>query len=139
MTGWRRAIVFLRDDNGTEVVEYAVMVALVVVLRRRRQFVALVRNRRTRWILVLAAIVIALNWGGYIWGVNNGYVVETSLGYFINPLVTVLMGVLILKETLRPAQWVALGIAGTVLVMIPALTALVWGIIAALRRRQEEA
>lgn len=88
-----------------------VMVALVVVLRRRRQFTALVRDRRTRWILVLAAIVIALNWGGYIWGVNNGRVVETSLGYFINPLVTVLMGVVVIGERLRALQWVAMGIA----------------------------
>ena len=47
----------------------------------------------------------------YIWGVNNGRVVETSLGYFINPLVTVLMGVLILGERLRPLQWVAMGVA----------------------------
>ena len=58
-------------------------------------------------LLAVAAVVIAVNWGTYIWGVNNGQVVETSLGYFINPLVTVLMGVLILGERLRPLQWVA--------------------------------
>jgi chloramphenicol-sensitive protein RarD len=59
----------------------------------------------------VAAVVIAFNWGGYIWGVNNGHVVETSLGYFINPLVTVLMGVFIIGERLRRLQWVAMGIA----------------------------
>jgi chloramphenicol-sensitive protein RarD len=68
-------------------------------------------DRRTMGILALAALVIAVNWGTYIWGVNNGHVVETSLGYFINPLVTVLMGVVILGERLRTLQWVALGIA----------------------------
>ena len=47
--------------------------------------------------------MITVNWGTYIWGVNNDRVVETSLGYFINPLVTVLMGVLLLGERLRPA------------------------------------
>ena len=50
--------------------------------------------------------MITFNWATYIYGVNNGRVVETSLGYFINPLVTVLMGVFILGERLRPLQWV---------------------------------
>ncbi|HLN76956.1 MAG TPA: EamA family transporter RarD [Nocardioidaceae bacterium] len=89
----------------------AVMLVLVVVAGRLRHLRALVADRRTRGILTLAAVVIAVNWGTYIWGVNNGHVVETSLGYFINPLVTVLMGVVILGERLRTLQWVALGIA----------------------------
>jgi chloramphenicol-sensitive protein RarD len=58
----------------------------------------------------LAAMVIAVNWGVYIWAVNAGHVVETSLGYFINPLVTIAFGVLLLGEKLRRAQWVAVGI-----------------------------
>ena len=87
------------------------MVALLLVLRRTPQLVAIVRDRRKRSLLLLASAVITLNWGGYIWGVTHGKVVETSLGYFINPLVTVLMGVVILGERLRPAQWVAIGIA----------------------------
>jgi chloramphenicol-sensitive protein RarD len=95
-----------------------VMAALVVVFRRRSQFRAIVADRRTRWILVIAAVVIALNWGGYIWGVNNGHVVETSLGYFINPLVTVLMGVFIIGERLRALQWVAMGIAAVAVVAL---------------------
>lgn len=89
----------------------AVMAALVVALRRRASFAAIVLRRRTRAILAIAAVVIAVNWGAYIWGVNNGHVVETSLGYFINPLVTVLIGVVVLGERLRPLQWVAMGIA----------------------------
>jgi chloramphenicol-sensitive protein RarD len=55
--------------------------------------------------MTLAAVLIGGNWCIYIWGVNNGHVVETSLGYFINPVVTVLIGVLVLQERLRPAQW----------------------------------
>jgi chloramphenicol-sensitive protein RarD len=89
----------------------AVMLVLVLVAGRLRHLRALVADRRTRGILTLAAVVIAVNWGTYIWGVNNGHVVETSLGYFINPLVTVLMGVVILGERLRNLQWIALGIA----------------------------
>jgi chloramphenicol-sensitive protein RarD len=95
-----------------------VMAALVVVFRRRSQFRAIVADRRTRSILMLAAVVISLNWGGYIWGVNNGHVVETSLGYFINPLVTVLMGVFIIGERLRRLQWVAMGIAAVAVVAL---------------------
>ena len=89
----------------------AVMAALVVALRRAARFKKILTTPRTRMFLTLAAVVIAVNWGAYIWGVNNGHVVETSLGYFINPLVTVLMGVVILGERLRRLQWVAMGIA----------------------------
>jgi chloramphenicol-sensitive protein RarD len=95
-----------------------VMAALVVLFRRRSQFRAIVADRRTRSILMLAAVVISINWGGYIWGVNNGHVVETSLGYFINPLVTVLMGVFIIGERLRRLQWVAMGIAAVAVVAL---------------------
>jgi chloramphenicol-sensitive protein RarD len=84
---------------------------VVVTLRRTGQFRDILRNRRVRTLLTVAALVITVNWATYIWGVNNGKVVETSLGYFINPLVTVLMGVFILHERLRPLQWVAMGIA----------------------------
>jgi len=89
----------------------AVMAALILVLRRQETLRSVLASPRTRLILGLGAVVITANWGTYIWGVNNEHVVETSLGYFINPLVTVLMGVAFLGERLRPLQWVALGIA----------------------------
>lgn len=91
---------------------------LVLVLRRTRQVRALFRERRTFLLLALAATVVSCNWAMYIWGVNNGRVVETSLGYFINPLVTVLMGVFILGERLRPLQWVAMGVASLAVVVL---------------------
>ena len=94
----------------------AVMLLLVVVLVRVPRLRAVVSDPRAFGILALAAVVIAVNWGTYIWGVNNGHVVETSLGYFINPLVTVLMGVVILGEQLRRLQWAALGIAAVAVV-----------------------
>jgi chloramphenicol-sensitive protein RarD len=62
--------------------------------------------------MTLAAVIIAVNWGTYIHGVNTERVVETSLGYFINPLVTVMLGVVVLGERLRPLQWLALGFGG---------------------------
>src|SRR6202049_1001448 len=59
--------------------------------------------------LALAATLISLNWLVYVWGVMNGHVVETSLGYFIGPLVNVLLGVVLLSEGLTPAQWADVG------------------------------
>jgi chloramphenicol-sensitive protein RarD len=92
------------------------MVVLVVLLRRRRRVRDVLRSPRARWLLLLAAALISVNWGMFIYGVNSGQVVEVSLGYFINPLVTVLAGVLVLGERLRPAQWAALGLAAAAVV-----------------------
>ena len=88
-----------------------IMAGIALALRRGARLRATLADRRTRTLLTLAAVLITINWGTYIWGVNNHHVVETSLGYFINPLVSVLLGVLVLGEQLRALQWVALGIA----------------------------
>ncbi|MEU3980161.1 EamA family transporter RarD [Streptomyces sp. NPDC026672] len=86
-----------------------VAIALVVV-RRWAWAGELLRQPRRLALVTVAAAVITVKWGVYIWAVNSGHVVEASLGYFINPLVTIAMGVLLLKERLRPAQWAAVGI-----------------------------
>jgi len=91
---------------------------LVVLFRRTPQLRAILADRRTFLLLASAAAVITVNWATYIYGVNNEKVVETSLGYFINPLVTVLMGVVILGERLRPLQWAALGVASIAVVVL---------------------
>lgn len=70
--------------------------------------------------LALAAVLVSVNWGVYIWAVNSGHVVESSLGYFINPLLTILLGVLVLKERLTRTQWVAVGIATLAIVVLTA-------------------
>jgi chloramphenicol-sensitive protein RarD len=61
----------------------------------------------------IAALLLTANWGTYVWAVTNGHIIEASLGYFINPLVSVALGVIVLKEGLQPMQWVAVGIAAT--------------------------
>ena len=88
------------------------MGVLLLAVRRTSQLRALVADRRVLLLLTVAALTVTVNWATYIWGVNNGRVVETSLGYFINPLVTVLMGVFILGERLRRLQWIAMAVAG---------------------------
>ena len=76
------------------------------------------RDRRQLGLLAAAAFLVAANWGVYIYGVNSGHVVESSLGYFINPLFTILLGVVVLGERLRPAQWVAVGIGAAAVAVI---------------------
>lgn len=94
------------------------MALLMIALRRTPAVVAVLRNRRALGLLTVAAVVISVNWAVYIYGVNNGRVVEAALGYFINPLVTVLMGVFLLGERLRRLQWTALGIAAFAVVVL---------------------
>jgi chloramphenicol-sensitive protein RarD len=69
------------------------------------------RDGATRWKLTLSAALISSNWLVYVWAVGNGHVLESSLGYFINPLVSVLLGVFVLRERLNRAQWAAVALA----------------------------
>ena len=71
----------------------------------------LLKERKTLLIYLLAACLLAVNWGIYIWAVNAGFIVETSLGYFISPLVSVCVGVVVFKESLRKGQWLAVLVA----------------------------
>lgn len=89
-----------------------IFLALVLTVTRRwSTFADVWRDRRVRLLLVGAAVTIAINWGVFIFAVLQGEVVQSALGYFINPLLSVAMGVLFLGERLRPAQWFALALA----------------------------
>ena len=97
------------------------LVVVAILLAVTRGFAgvrAVLRDRRRFGLLAIAAVLISVNWGVYIWGVNAGHVVECSLGYFINPLFTILLGVVVLGERLRVAQWVAVGIGAAAVVVI---------------------
>ncbi|GAB2619419.1 EamA family transporter RarD [Streptomyces capparidis] len=94
------------------------VLAILAVLRRWSWVPVLLRQPRKLALVALAAAIISVNWGVYIWGVNSGHVVETSLGYFVNPLVTIAFGVLLLHERLRPVQWVAVGTGAAAVVVL---------------------
>lgn len=96
----------------------AVVLVLIALTRRWTQFRDIWRDRRRVAFLGLASAVIAVNWGVFIWGVNHGHVIEVSLGYFINPLVTVLLGVFVLRESLRRWQWLAVGVGALAVVVL---------------------
>lgn len=90
---------------------FVLLAAVLLVRREVNGFRKAALHPRMIAQYALAAVLLAVNWGMYVWGVNAGYVVQTSLGYFINPLVSVLLGVFFLKERLRPLQWLAVGMA----------------------------
>ncbi|WP_329118751.1 EamA family transporter RarD [Streptomyces sp. NBC_01465] len=95
------------------------VVAIALLVMRRWAWIGeLIRQPKRVGLIAIAAAVISVNWGGYIWAVNNGRVVEASLGYFINPLVTIAMGVLILGERLRPAQWIAVATGASAVLVL---------------------
>ena len=87
---------------------------LLIVLARRQgpDLRAALANRRTLGLLALGATLIAVNWVVYVWAIQNGQVYAASLGYYINPLVNVLLGTVLLGEKLSRPQWAAVGLAG---------------------------
>jgi chloramphenicol-sensitive protein RarD len=114
----------LKPAGSVEILTHRIIWSLLAVT------VILAAGRHWRWIralkartvaiLAAAAVVITVNWGVYIYAVNSGHTIEAALGYFINPLVSVLLGVLILRERLRPWQWAAVAI-GTAAVVVLAI------------------
>jgi chloramphenicol-sensitive protein RarD len=109
---------------ATEILAHRILWSLVVtaillvVAGRTGLLRAMWTTPAVRYPMMLAGVVIAFNWGTFIWGVTNGHVVDTSLGYYINPLVTVLLGVVVLKERLRRWQWLALALAFVAVVVL---------------------
>ena len=96
-----------------------IVLLIIFFMRQWSDFIRVFRDRTTLRRLFLASVLVSVNWAIFIWAVNNDRIVETSLGYFINPLVTVMFGMMVFKESLRSWQIVALVVAALgVMVMI---------------------
>lgn len=95
---------------GHRIVWAAVLLAVMLLAAGRLRALASV-SRRVAGLYALAAVLVGGNWTIYVWAINAGFVVETSLGYFILPLINVLLGVVVLRERLRRLQWIAVGLA----------------------------
>lgn len=114
----------IRESGPAEIVSWRIVLSLVfcalliTVTRGWPRLVAILRDRRTMLALSLAAVLILVNWSVYVYASGSGHVVEASLGYFTNPIVTVLLGVIVLRERLRPLQWAALAISALAVVVI---------------------
>lgn len=90
---------------------FLLLLAFIFITKRWKDFRSAAFNGKTLRIYTVAGVLLSLNWLIYVWGVNAGFIVETSLGYFINPLLSVLFGVIFLREKLRPMQWLPVVIA----------------------------
>lgn len=97
---------------------FVVVLVLLALQRRFAELTALRRSRGTVRLLGAAAVLISVNWLTYIWAVNNGHVVDAALGYYVNPLITVALGVVVLGEQLRTPQKVALGFGVAAVVVL---------------------
>lgn len=93
-------------------------VVILAIMRRLSRTTALLRDRNILKLSALAAVLILINWSVYVYASLNQFIVEAALGYFINPLVTVALGVIVLKEKLRPLQWGALSLAVAAVVVL---------------------
>ncbi|WP_372490743.1 EamA family transporter RarD [Rathayibacter rubneri] len=107
-----------------EIVAFRVLFSLVfclillTVTRSWAGFLGLFREPRLLGVMALAGVLIYVNWQVYVIATTTGHVIEAALGYFMNPLVTVLLGVLVLRERLRPAQWIAMAISAVAVLVI---------------------
>ncbi len=116
----------LERSGAVEVVAHRVLwslvlcLAIVAAVRGWAELRAALAVPRQVAALGVGAVFLAVNWGVYIYAVNSGQVIEASLGYYINPLVTVLLGVVVLRERLRRAQWVAVGVGAAAVVVLTA-------------------
>jgi len=98
---------------GHRVVWAMVVFFVLLLLRGRwRELLQAYRTPIYRRVFLISAVLIGVNWYLYVWAVNNEFILQASLGYFINPLFNVVLGMLFLKEKLRPWKWVAVGLAG---------------------------
>ena len=90
---------------------FILLLAYIFLTKQWNEFRSVAFQWKTIGIYSIAAVLLSFNWLIYVWGVNSGFIVETSLGYFINPLLSVLLGVIFLRERLRPMQWIPVGLA----------------------------
>jgi chloramphenicol-sensitive protein RarD len=114
----------LLPTDAFEIVAWRVLFSLVfcvlviTVTRKWQAMLDVLRKPRIVWTVGLAGLLIYINWQTYVLATVSGHVVEAALGYFINPIVTVILGVVLLRETLRPIQWAAVGIATLAVVVL---------------------
>jgi chloramphenicol-sensitive protein RarD len=107
----------LKGVSALEILSHRIVWALVfnvlvlTMMKRWGWMQATLRNGKTMWVFLASTVLLSANWLTYIWAVNSGYVVESSLGYFILPLLNVGTGVLFFREKIRPGQWLAIAVA----------------------------
>ena len=87
------------------------LVGMILAMQKNAAWLLVFKDIKNGGMMILAAIVLSANWGIYIWAVNSGHTIEASLGYYINPLVSIILGLIFFREKLKPLQWAAFGLA----------------------------
>ncbi len=108
---WLQSVPAIQVISHRIIWSFILLALILFVTRQGKAFRSAASRPRIILIYLASAILLSINWLTYVWAINAGFVVETSLGYFINPLVSVLLGVLFLHEKLRPWQWLPIGLA----------------------------
>lgn len=118
---------YLHDVPALQVIghrigwSFLLLMLVILVSGQWNEFRSSVSQPKVIGIYTIAGVLLSINWLVYVWGVNAGFIVETSLGYFINPLLSVLLGVIFLRERLRPAQWIPVAIAAIGVIYLTAV------------------
>jgi len=108
---------FLQEIPSGQILAHRVVWSFLFILlvlkwtKQSNEFVYALRHRATRNAFMLNGLIVSTNWFVYIWAVNSGYIIEASLGYYINPLVSIVLGGVVFRESLNRIQWMAVGIA----------------------------
>jgi chloramphenicol-sensitive protein RarD len=108
---WLRQVDALQVIGHRIVWSFIFLTIFLIFTRQFNEFRRVVMNRRALPLYFVSATLIGGNWLAYVWAVNHGFIIEASLGYFIFPLLSILIGVLFLRESLRPLQWIPVGLA----------------------------
>ena len=106
----------LADMDSVHILGYRIISSLcftgiILAINRDFKWLAIFRDFKEGALILLSALVLCINWGVYVWAINQGYTIEVSLGYYINPLVSIVLGLIFLREKLNPLQWLAFGMA----------------------------
>lgn len=118
---------FLHQVSALQVIghriswSFILLIFIILLTQQWKDFRSAALIPKVIGIYAIASVLLTINWLVYVWGVNAGFIVETSLGYFINPLLSVLLGVIFLRERLRPAQWIPVGIAAVGVIYLTAV------------------
>src|SRR5512141_2285185 len=118
---------FLHEVSALQVIghrigwSFILLIGVILATRQWNEFRSAALAPKVIGIYSIAAVLLSINWLVYVWGVNSGFIVETSLGYFINPLLSVLLGVIFLRERLRPTQWIPVVIAAIGVIYLTAV------------------
>jgi chloramphenicol-sensitive protein RarD len=96
---------------GFRILFSLIFTAVLLAFQKNTRWLDMLRDKKQRLLVICSSLMVTINWGVYIWAVNAGHTVECSLGYYMNPLISIVLGLIFFRERLTPLQWAAFGLA----------------------------